>query len=149
VQLRNGATVEAQLALAFTYQPAVSDVVLVIGDSEGWYVIGVLQGSGRAVLELPGDVELRASGGVLRLTGDKGVEVAGPEVSVRAGALRMIAGAVVQACSTLHQRVAELLSVHAGQRHTAVDGTSLEQARDVTILTQEKVTVNGKQIYLG
>lgn len=150
VTLRGGASARAELALAFTYQPAPGDVVLVIGDDEqGRYVIGVLQGSGRASLELPGDVDVRAVGGVLRLAGDKGVEVAAPEVSVQAGRVRMIADAVVQRFATLRQRVTELLSVHAAESHTLVDGAAHTQAKSATILTDEKTTINGKAIYLG
>jgi hypothetical protein len=149
VRLKTGAVVRATPALAFTYQPVEGDLVLVIGDAEGHYVIGVIHGSGRSTLELPGDVDVRAVGGVLRLSGDKGVEVAAPEVTVRAGALRTIAGAITETCSSLRRRVTELLSVHAGERHTVVDGTSYEQSKSATLVTEDKMTLNGKQIYLG
>lgn len=147
--LTDGRSALVRVALAYPYEPAVGDNVLVIGDEGGYYMIGVLQGSGRTRLELQGDVDVRATGGVLRLAGEKGVEIEGPEVSVRAGALRTIADSIVEACSSLRRRVTDLLSVHAGERHSIVDGASYEQSKSAAIVTEEKVTINGKQIYLG
>lgn len=149
VRLKTGALARATLALGYPYEPRPGDVVLVIGDAEGHYVIGVLHGTGRSVLELPGDVDLRAVNGVLRLSGDKGVEITSPEVSIQAGKLQVIAETAVQRFASLCQRVADLLSVHAGQRHTVIEGSSHEQAKSATLLTEEKMTINGKAIYLG
>jgi hypothetical protein len=149
VRLKKGGIARARMALGYPYEPAPGDMVLVIGDAEGHYVIGVLYGTGRSVLELPGDVDLRAVNGVLRLSGDKGVEVAAPEVSMRTGRLQILAGAVVERFASLRQRVTELLSVQAGERQTIIDGSSHEQAKRATVLTEETMTINGKAIYLG
>jgi hypothetical protein len=149
VALRGGARARAQLALAFPYEPAPGDVLLVIGKGTEDYVIGVLQGSGCTSLALPGNVELRAVGGALHLAGDRGVRVRGPEIELHAGTLREVAGAVVHQFTSLCQRVSALLSVHAGQRHTVVDDASIEKAKSATILTEETVTINGNQIHLG
>lgn len=149
VRLKSGAFVRAQMALATPYEAVVGDLLLVIGDAEGHYVIGVLQGSGRSTLELPGDVELRAVNGTLRLSGDKGVEVAAPQMSVRVDSLQVIAGKVVQRFASLCQRVSDLLSVQAGERSTVVEGSSHEQAKTLTIVTEESARINGKGVYLG
>jgi hypothetical protein len=149
VRLSSGAEVPARLALAFPYEPAVGDEVLVIGNEGGHYVIGVLHGQGRTALAFKGDVDLRAEGGVLRLRSDKGVEVSAPKMTVITGALEQIAGAAMQKFASLRQTVTELLSVRAGQAHTIVDGSSFTQSKAHTILTEEKVTINGKDIYLG
>lgn len=149
VRLKSGRVVAAAVALASPYDPALDDIVLVIGNEGGHYVIGVLHGKGRAVLEFDGDVDVRARGGVLRLSGDRGVEIASQEVSVQAGVLRVLAGAVVERFTSLRQRVAELWSVHAGQSHTVVDETSHAQARRATIVTEERMKINGREIYLG
>ena len=149
VRLASGATHPAALALAFTYAPVPGDIALVIGNPDGHYVIGVLSGQGKATLAIPGDVELRAVGGRLRLTGDKGVSIDGDDVEVRAGALRMIAGTLSQKLHTLRQTVTELWSVRAGEAHTVVDGATLQQSKSATILTEENVTINGRAIHLG
>jgi hypothetical protein len=149
VTLRGGERVSAQLALAFPYAPVVGDVLLVTGKGGEHYVIGVLRGAGRTALAIQGDVELRAVGGTLELSGDSGVRLHGPELQIYAGKLRTVAGAVTQQLTSLCQRVTTLLSVHAGQKHTVVDGDSVEKARSATLLTEETVTLNGKQIHLG
>ena len=48
----------ATVALAYPYEPAVNDMVLAIGQGEAWYVIGVLQGSGKTSLAVPGDLAI-------------------------------------------------------------------------------------------
>jgi hypothetical protein len=147
--LRGGASVSAELALAFPYEPAPGDVLLVAGKGGEHYVIGVLRGSGRTTLAIQGDVELRAVGGSLDLSGDAGVRLHGPELQVYAGKLRMVAGAAIEQFTSLCQRVSALFSVHAGQKHTVVDDDSIEKARSATLLTEETVTINGKQVHLG
>ena len=46
----------AQVALAFPYQLTPGDSVLVIGQDEAWYVIGVLRGSGKTCWSVPADL---------------------------------------------------------------------------------------------
>lgn len=149
VRLQRGAIVSAALALGYPYDARVGDVVLVIGDTEGHYVIGVLHGSGRTTIEVSGDVDLRAVNGVLRLSGDKGVEIAAPEMSLQVDKLVVVAQQAVQRFASLVQSVTDLFTVRAGERHTVIDGASHEQARSVTIVTEEKTQINGKAIYLG
>lgn len=147
--LPNGARVTAVMALGYRYEPNVDDVLLAIGNPSGHYVIGVLRGTGKTIFAAPGDVEVRAVDGVLRLAGDKGVELDGPDVSVRAGKLRMIADAVTQTFTSLRQQVRELLSVRAGSTHKVVEGAAYSQAKSATLLTEGKVAINGKEIHLG
>src|SRR4051812_25077045 len=56
----DGAETRAELALAFPYEPALGDTLLVISKGASCYVIGVLHGTGRSVFSLPGDVGVRA-----------------------------------------------------------------------------------------
>ncbi|AUX21311.1 hypothetical protein SOCEGT47_017920 [Sorangium cellulosum] len=149
VELPGGPSVAAEMALALPYEPALEDTLLVIGKEESYYVIGVLHGRGRTVLSLPGDVAVHAREGALSLSGDRGVAIRGPELEVEAGKVRMVADAVVQKVASMYQRVSALFSVHAGEAHTVVEKTSFTKAKNATILTEETVTVNGKQILLG
>jgi hypothetical protein len=149
VAIPGGPTVSAEIALALPYRPAVGDLLLVIGRAGAHYVIGVLHGAGRTELAIPGDIELRAVGGRLRLSGDEGVELSGPEVEVRGGKLRVLADAALQQFASLCQRVASVLSVHAGEAHTVMAGASLTQAKTAAMLTEETMTINGKEIHLG
>lgn len=147
IELPDGLRVEAHVALAFTYEPELGDTVLVIAQREH-YVIGVLATSGRGVISFSGDLEVRA-GGRLRLAGHDGVDIEGRDLRMNVGKLEMVARAVTQRFDTLKQRVTDLLSVHAGASHTTVDGTSHLRAKNAAVLTEEKVTINGKAIHLG
>jgi hypothetical protein len=149
VRLPGGAVVRAAMALALPYEPVVGDMLLVIGKGADHFVIGVLHGAGRTALTLQGDVDLRAANGRLRLRGDKGLELLGPELEIRTGKLQVIADAVLQRFSSLRQRVTKLLSVHAGEAHTVVDGAQVTQAQSAAIITEGTMTLNGKQIHLG
>jgi hypothetical protein len=149
VRLESGRVVTADLALAMPYQPNVADRVLVIGEGDRSWVIGVLSGSGRTVLAFDGDVELRSNDGVLRLGAGQRVEIEAPEVGYRVGTLRVIADSVVEHVASLTQRVRELVSVHAGQRREIIDGATSTQAKSATLVTEEAVKVNGKAIHLG
>jgi hypothetical protein len=149
VELPDGPRVKARLALAFPYEPAQGDVLLVIGKGEEYYGIGVLEGEGRSILSFKGDVDVRAEGGTLSLSGDKGVEIRGEEVGVHAGQLKVVAGAVVQTFTSLFQRVTELMSSRSKRSHTIVDEASFTQAKSAAIVTEEDVTINGKHVHLG
>lgn len=145
-----GVEATATMALAFPYEPVEGDVLLVIGAEGGdCYVIGVLSGAGRTVLDVPGDVEIRARGGSLSLAGEQGVHIAGPEVAIEARTLRSTADALVQKVGTLYQRVAALLSVRAGESETVVDGAQVTRAKTAAFLTEGAMSLNGKQIHLG
>jgi hypothetical protein len=149
VELRGGEPARAALALATPYEPVAGDVLLVIGKDGEHYAIGVLRGSGKTALRVQGDLEVRAEGGAVRIVGDRGVELHAPELTIHAGKLQVIASAAVQKFTSLYQRVSELLSVRAGQAHTVVDEGTVTQAKRASIVTEETVTINGREVHLG
>ena len=149
IELPGGAITRARMALAFPYGPSPGDELLVIAKGPSHYVIGVLQGSGATTLSFAGSVELRAEGGPLSLSSSEGVHVTAPDVSVDAGKLRMAAETVVQRFTSLYQKVSALLSVRARESETVIDETSLTRAKSASILTEETMSINGKQIHLG
>ncbi|APR75972.1 Hypothetical protein A7982_01319 [Minicystis rosea] len=141
--------VAVEPAFVLPYEPAVGDVLLVIGRGAKHYAIGVLHGTGTTTLSLQGNVALHARDGSLSLSGDRGVSIRGPELEIEVGKARVVADAVVQKLNSLYQRVSGLLSVRAAEAHTVVDTTSFTKAKNAAILTEETVTVNGKQVLLG
>ncbi|MEZ4302576.1 MAG: DUF3540 domain-containing protein [Polyangiaceae bacterium] len=149
IELPDGGHAEVTMAMPIRYEPVPGDVLLVVGREAAFYAIGVLHGMGKVSLDLSGDVDLRASGGTLRLTGDKGVELHGPTVDLHGGTVRVFADSLVQKVSALYQRVSGLWSAHAQESHTVVDGTSTTKARSATVMTEETMTINGKEIHLG
>jgi hypothetical protein len=150
-EMPGGEHARVTLALAYLYQPAPGDVLLVASNAGGRqrYAIGVLHATGKVALAFRGDVEVRAIDGHLRLSGDRGVSMEGPAVEVHTNKLKVIADSLVERFDSVYRRVTSLLHVHAGRTHTAVDGPSDTQAESVTVLTKEVVTINGKQIQLG
>lgn len=149
VSLPDGGTAVAGLAFSMPYTPVARDVLLVIGKGGAHYAIGVIHGAGRTALAFQGDVELRSVNGKLSLTGDEGVELRGPEVDVYTTALRMVARDVTHRFESLCQRVGSLFRLHAGETQTIVDGAAVTQSKRAAILTEETVTINGREIHLG
>lgn len=142
-------TVVVEPAFVLPYAPAVGDSLLVIGRGARHYAIGVLHGTGTTTLSLQGNVALHARDGELSLAGDKGVSIRGPELEIEVGKARLVADAVVQKMNSLYQRVSGLFSVRAVEAHTVVETTSFTKAKNASLLTEETVTVNGKQVLLG
>jgi hypothetical protein len=148
VELPSGEQKRARMALAYAYEAVVGDEVLVIGNPDGHWVIGVINGQGPSVLRFPADAELSA-GGTLRISANRSVEVQAHDFSVTTQKIRLIATEAAQTFKFLRQKVHELLSIQAGQSHTVVEGSMHSQAKSATILTEEKVSINGKEVHLG
>jgi hypothetical protein len=149
VSLADGEMVNATFAFALPYTPAVGDTLLVIGKGSQHYAIGVIAGSGQTDLSFQGDVQMRSVNGKLSLSGDRGVDIRGPELNVYTSALRMIARDVFQSFESVCQRVSTLLRVQAGETQTLVTGGTYTQSKTASILAEEAVTVNGREIHLG
>jgi len=149
VRVEDGREVLAISAFVVAYEPAIGDELLVVGSGDRYFAIGVVRGAGKLALSIDGDVDLRAKGGELRLSGDKGVRIAGEEIDVVATKLKLAAGAALETFASLVTRVSGVLSVHAKDAHTVVDNASLTTAKRAAITTEETVTINGKQVHLG
>jgi hypothetical protein len=139
----------AELALAYPYQPAPGDLVLVVAQEERSYVIGVLQGRGPSVLSFPGDVTLSAPQGSLHLDAGKTVTLSAPEVEVRAETVDLEAKTMSQRLENAYQWVKDLLQVRAGRSRAVVDGTHHQLAERTFIRSEKETKVDGEKIYLG
>lgn len=137
----------ATLALATPYDPAVGDVVLVIGDEDCW-VIGVLKAHRRAVLSVPGDLEIKA-GGRVRIHGETAVELTGPTVTVRADRFETVAQAAFQRFMNSYSWVKGVLQTTTGRLRTLVDETATLQAGRIVEKAREDVSIDGQKIRLG
>mgnify|MGYP002638151740 CR=1 FL=1 len=149
VRLEGGRTVSAELALAIPYVPAVDDVVLVLGKDDRYFVVGVMHGSGQTTLSFQGDVKLHASGGSVDIAADRGVRIRGRELSLEAMNLQVIADEATQKFNMLYQRVRGLWRSRSKNSETLVDEAAMTRAKTATILTEETMSINGKQIHLG
>jgi hypothetical protein len=146
--LEDGPQVSAELALGYAFQPSEGDRLLVLGQAERYYVVGVLQGAATSQLQVPGDLDVRA-GGTLRLFGDDGLEVEADEVTLKAGTLRTYAESLHETVDEAYRWVKGLLTVRAGQARRIVDGEDHSRAQRTTILAEEVVKIDGDQVHLG
>lgn len=147
--LSTGRVVEARSALAWPYEAVVGDELLVVGEGEQNYVIGVLRGQGHTRLTFEGDVSITARNGDLRLRADRALSLGAPDVSVDADRLTLVAEAAHKIVGTLRQTVRELFTLRAKEHHTLVEGNVLSHSKATRIVSEEKVTINGKEIFLG
>ena len=144
-----GNQVQAQLALAFPYRPAIGDSLLVLGQAGRHYVVGLLHGSGQVDLTFQGDVSLRALGGTLKLAGDSGLKLESPEVTVRARTIRPFAESLSEKVSEAYRWVKGTLTVRAGESRRVVEGEDLAQSKRSTTLAKDVVRIDGGQTQLG
>lgn len=149
LRLPTGTLVEARSALAFPYEAALGDELLVIGEAGDHYVIGVLRGRGTTALAFEGDVELRARGGEVRIAGERGVSVEGPSVEVHTDRYAIVAELASTIAGNLRTAVRELFTLRAKEQHTQIEGDVLQHSKRARLVAEEKVTVNGKEIFLG
>lgn len=145
----DGVEREGRMALAFPYRPVVGDSLLVIARGDALYVIGVLEGSGETALTFRGGVEVRAEGGALRLVSDRVVSIEAADVAVQATRLRIAAESAVEKVGSLVQHVRTLFSLRAKQSEAVIEEGTITRAKTATILTEETMNINGKQIHLG
>lgn len=143
----------AELALAMPYQPRTDDSVLVIGQQAGqqtgWYVIGVLKGTGPMNLTAPGDVVIAAPNGRIELTAGKGVRLRGPLVQLVADSLEVSAKSVLEKFAKATRWVKDVFQLRAGRVRTAVKTTYRVDAGRIQQNASSDVRIDGEKIHLG
>lgn len=132
----------ARLAVSMPYRPHPGDTALVIGGDDGYYVIGVLEGSGPTLLSAPGDLELRADRGAVRLVSGRAVEVRAPKI-------RMLAGTLVQKLGEAFHWVRGMFQIRSRQSRTLVEETSYQKSGHAYVLAEKDVKIDGERIHLG
>lgn len=150
VRLQDGSEAEAQLALAFLYQPVKGDVLLVLRSGDDCYGIGVLYAQATPGISVAGDLALHAVGGKLKLVGDEGVVIHTPnEATLSAGTLKTIATDVVDKVGTVTSWIKKQLNVRAGEETRVIEGTQTTRSKRSYHLAEEAIKVDGHQVHLG
>jgi Protein of unknown function (DUF3540) len=139
----------AQMALAFPYQPVEGDVVLAIGRSGEWYVIGLLSGNGTTTLTVPGDLALRAPSGRIELTAADGIALKSRRVSVSADRLDLLARTVVERFGQAARWVRDTFRLRAGRLRSRVEGDYSLKAGRIREIADAEVKIDGSKIHLG
>ncbi len=136
-------------AIAYPYNFQVDDQVLVIGQGDDWYVIGVLNGSGKTSLQVPGNLQLVAPNGSIELVASKGISLRSPAVSVIATHLNIAAKRVCERFDNARRVVKQSLEVVAKRLTTKVDGSCRLTAGRIVQRAQGDVKIDGGKIHLG
>lgn len=150
VRLQAGHEVQAQLALAFLYQPVPGDVLLVVSHKGAHYGIGVLHAQGTPGVAVAGDLALHAVGGKLKLIGDEGIVLqTSGEASVQAKSLRTVAGRVVERLESVTRWVSGQISLRAGGVTRQIEGTEITQSKNSVHTAEESIKIDSHQVHLG
>ena len=140
--LPDGTRGMAQLALAVPYTPEVGDRVLVIGqEPDELYVIGVLQGTGKTTLKVPGDLDVEAPNGTIRFSA--------PTVEIKAEKLNIFTKRILQKAKNVYLWFTGLFEVKSKRMRTQVEETYRLKAERADIRGENEVNINGPSINLG
>lgn len=140
---------QAVKAITPHYTACPGDQVLVIGQSDTFYAIGVIRGRGKSHLCVDGDLNLQARGGKLSLQSDVQVQLHSPKVSLRTLSFDMIAEKATETFTHLYQTVTKKLHLKAGSSQTQVVNESTLSAGSITQQAKEDVRIDGDRINLG
>lgn len=144
----NGAQAWASDALGYAYQFQAGDAVLVIGENEDWYVIGILEGKGKTAFHAPGDLELVATGSLTLVAGES-IELKGRNINVVATRLNLMAKRLTQRAESLRLHVRNAFQVFAARFSSRIEGAHRVEARRIVERAREDVTIDGSKIHLG
>jgi hypothetical protein len=139
----------AENALAFPYTPVPGDTLLVIGQGENAYAIGLLAAQGDMTVAFPANATFVAPRGEIRFKSGKGLELHSPNVRLRAGKLELLAKTISEKADNAFRKVRKLLKLEAGSVHTTVDETTHTRAGRFVVKAKQDVKMDGEKIYLG
>ena len=139
----------AVLALASPYRPAAGDLVLAIAQAGAWYVIGVIEGQGKTMLSVPGDLEISAPRGRIEISAARGVRLKSAEVSLVADRLEVAARSVFERFGEATRWVKAAFQLRAGRMRTCVEQDYDLMADRIVQRAEHDVRIDGSKIHLG
>lgn len=145
----NATQVWARTAVGYPYAFQVDDEVLTIGQHDDWYVIGVLHGSGKTTLQVPGNLQLLAPQGSIEMVAAQGISLRGPRISLTAIDLSLVAKRFNQRFEQAKLWVKGGLEVIAQRMSTRVDKSYRMHAGKIVQRAVGDVKMDGKKIHLG
>lgn len=150
LRLEGGGETVARLALGWPYTPTTGDSVLAIGQDEQWFVIGVLQARGPMRFTAPGDLELSAPHGAIRLVSSKSVTTQAPDVNIEAtNRLKIIARTVTERFNSAYRWVRNLFQIRANRVRTVADSTMQFKAERIVQRSEKDLKLEGQRIRLN
>lgn len=145
----NATQVWARTAVGYPYAFQADDEVLTIGQHDDWYVIGVLHGSGKTTLQVPGNLQLLAPQGSIEMVAARGISLRGPRISLAAIDLNLVAKRFNQRFEQAKLWVKGRLEVVAQRMSTKVDHSYRLHAGKIVERAEGDVKIDGQKIHLG
>ena len=139
----------AVMAIAYPYMATAGDVVLVIAEGDSCYVIGVLDGTGKTSLEVPGDLELRAPRGRIDIYAAEGCRIQSPSLELVAKRMEFVAGSILERFDDATRWVKNTFQLRASRVRTRANKAYDVLAGRILIRARDDVKVDGRKIYLG
>lgn len=144
-----GANIWAIAAIAYPYKPERGDSVLAIGLNGNFYVIGVLEGTGKTTFTAPGDIKFMAPTGQIDMVAARGFRIRSPRVKITAENLELSAKKIVEQFEYAKRWIKETFQLKAGSMRTQVDSTYRINANKIVEKAKEDVNIDGNRINLG
>ncbi len=141
--------VPATLAIAYPYQPVEGDLVLAIGQDEKYFVIGVIQGTGKCRFTAPGDIEFNAPRGQISLLSSRGVQIQGPQVSIKANKFEVLARSVMEKFGEVTRWISGTCQLRAKRMRSVIEEKYSLRAGRIVQRAKKDVRIDGKKINLG
>lgn len=138
----------ADWALPYRYQPVIGDLLLVMGQNSRYWVTGVVRGQGRSELAFCGDTQLHAAG-TMRLGGDGGVRIEGPQIDLLADQLETEADDLVQYLGSSESTVRGTFNERAGQCSRIIDEDDHQIAGRHATVAGHAVKMDGEMLRLS
>ncbi len=145
----NDAQVWAIPALAYSYSFECEDTVLVIGQNDDWYVIGVLKGRGKTSFHVQGDLQFVSTQGSIDLIAPKGISIKSNRITLMASQLSILAKRLSQRLQSLRTNVKNGVTLVAARVSNTVSGSHRLKAGKIVERADGDVKIDGRKIHLG
>jgi len=139
----------AHNAVSFPYQAEIGDKVLTIGHGESFYVIGVLEGTGKSVFSAPGDLEIRTPRGKIDLVSSEGLNIRTTEMKVVSKSIEFVASSILEKYENAKRWVRQAFHLRAGSARTVVETTYKTRAERIVEKAKGEFKIDGDKIHLG
>ncbi len=139
----------AHNAVSFPYQAEIGDKILAIGRGDAFYVVGVLEGTGKTVFSAPGDLEIKAPRGKIDLVSSEGLNIRTSEMKVVSNRIEFVARSILEKYENAKKWVRQAFHLRAGSARTVVESTYKVKAKRIVEKAKGEFKVDGEMIHLG
>jgi hypothetical protein len=139
----------ASMAMGLEYEPEVGDQLLVLGQEEAYYIVGILHGTGTLTLSSAGNIHIRAPQGSIDLFAREGVNVRAARFNLKVKRLEILAQVTIEKCNRAVRWVRDCFQLRAGRMRTVVKEEYQVRADRIAEWAKRDVKIDGNKIHLG